>query len=191
MVFRSAARVGINRQAYSVETSCEQTIELFMLHLLAQQQHGTGESINTDFLTIQHDEASRDFSQNFIRLWMWVWLTRRNRRPQLARELNAKKFFSLLFHILFIYCCGSLPPFHLLLNSRQIDEHRHLGWRRNMDAVLQIVQLCLKLDIQLTDNENKKFLDLLLNRKSRAEDSGKKKKKPSTKITTPKYQFKF
>lgn len=37
-----------------------------MLHLLAQQQHGLGESINTDFLTIQHDEASRDFSQNFI-----------------------------------------------------------------------------------------------------------------------------
>jgi hypothetical protein len=37
-----------------------------MLHLLAQQQHGIGESINTDFPSIQHDEASRDFSQNSI-----------------------------------------------------------------------------------------------------------------------------
>jgi hypothetical protein len=57
-----------------------------------------------------------------------------------------------------------------------------------MDAVLQIVQLCLKLDIQLTDIEHKKFLDLLLKRKS---DSAQRKKKPPPKITTPKYQFKF
>lgn len=55
-----------------------------------------------------------------------------------------------------------------------------------MDAVLQIVQLCLKLDIQLTDKENKKFLDLLLKRPRDA------KPRPETKkITIEKYQFKF
>lgn len=60
------------------------------------------------------------------------------------------------------------------------------GWRRNMDAVLQIVQLCLKLDIQLTNNENKKFLDLLL---KRPHDTAKR---PETKkITIQTYQFKF
>jgi hypothetical protein len=68
-----------------------------------------------------------------------------------------------------------------------LTTHRHLGWRKNMNAVLQIVQLCLKLDIQLTDNENKKFLDLLLKRKSHESE----RKKPPPKITTPKYQFKF
>lgn len=61
-----------------------------------------------------------------------------------------------------------------------------LGWRRNIDSVTQIVQLCLKLDIQLTDKENKKFLDLLLRR------SGDEKQRPETKkIATHKYQFKF
>lgn len=60
-----------------------------------------------------------------------------------------------------------------------------LGWRRNIDSVTQIVQLCLKLDIQLTDKENKKFLDLLLKR----DDD---KRRPETKkIATHKYQFKF
>jgi hypothetical protein len=58
-----------------------------------------------------------------------------------------------------------------------------------MDAVLRIVQLCLKLDIQLTDNENKKFLDLLLKNGRNVDKDGEKK--PSPKITTPKYQFKF
>lgn len=54
-----------------------------------------------------------------------------------------------------------------------------------MDAVLQIVQLCLKLDIQLTIEENRKFLDLLLKRPH------DETQKPEQKITIQKYQFKF
>jgi hypothetical protein len=62
---------------------------------------------------------------------------------------------------------------------------RNKGWRRNLDAALQIVQLCLKLEIQLSDAENKKFLDLLL---KRPQDKKRHEKK---KITIEKYQFKF
>lgn len=58
-----------------------------------------------------------------------------------------------------------------------------------MDAVLQIIQLCLKLEIQLTEKQNKKFLDLLLKRPS--DENKTMKKKPETKITIQKYQFKF
>lgn len=53
-----------------------------------------------------------------------------------------------------------------------------------MDAVLQIVQLCLKLDIQLSNEQNKKFLDLLLKR-------DEKTKQHKKQITIEKYQFKF
>lgn len=61
------------------------------------------------------------------------------------------------------------------------------GWRKNSDAVLQIVELCLKLDIALSDTENKKFLNLMLRRPSMPADKQKKKKS----ITIEKYQFKF
>lgn len=57
-----------------------------------------------------------------------------------------------------------------------------------MDAVLQIVQLCLKLDIQLTPKENKKFLDLLL---KRPRDDSHPKPRDKKTITIQKYQFKF
>lgn len=56
-----------------------------------------------------------------------------------------------------------------------------------MAAVLQIVQLCLKLDIALTDSQNKKFLDLLLKR----DETNKRTETTKTKITIEKYQFKF
>jgi hypothetical protein len=55
-----------------------------------------------------------------------------------------------------------------------------------LDAAVQIVQLCLRLDIALTDREHTRFLDLLL--KKPLDDTTKPTKK---KITIEKYQFKF
>ncbi|CRK89470.1 CLUMA_CG003208, isoform A [Clunio marinus] len=63
-------------------------------------------------------------------------------------------------------------------------------WRKNLNAVLQIVQLCLKLDIQLSEEENKKFLDLLLKR-PRDVEADEEKKRMAEKIPIQKYQFKF
>lgn len=58
-----------------------------------------------------------------------------------------------------------------------------------MSAALQIIQLCVKLDIHLSDEENKKFLNLLLNQPSKA--STTKPQRDTKKITIHKYQFKF
>lgn len=93
-----------------------------------------------------------------------------------------------------VHCSPSLGLF-LSLSSSSSPAYTHsfqfisilfslTGWRKNTDAVLQVVELCLKLDIALSDMENKKFLNLMLRRPS----TEKKTKKI---IAIEKYQFKF
>jgi hypothetical protein len=73
-------------------------------------------------------------------------------------------------------------------------------WRENKPQAVEIVNLCIRLNIELSDNENNKFLNLLLGRSSRLSSSSsssekevapQNEQKTTKKIDIEKYKFKF
>jgi hypothetical protein len=59
-------------------------------------------------------------------------------------------------------------------------------WRKNPSAATEIVKLCIELNIELTHDENKQYVDLLLNRKRSVKTT-----KIDQKAAIEKYKFKF
>lgn len=68
-------------------------------------------------------------------------------------------------------------------------------WQKNSKAATEIVNLCIQLNIPLSDNENKKFLNLLLGRSSTPSEMSKQQPQQDTetkkKIDIKKYKFQF
>lgn len=58
-------------------------------------------------------------------------------------------------------------------------------WRQNSAAATEVVSLCIKLNISLSESENQKYLDLLLKRPHMPKAEKLKK------IDVKKYKFKF
>lgn len=63
-------------------------------------------------------------------------------------------------------------------------------WRKNSQAATEIVNFCIQLNIPLSDNENKKFLNLLLGRSSEMSKQ-KPQQDEKKKIDIKKYKFQF
>lgn len=57
LVLRSTTGERANRGAPATQEIAEQTIDFFMLHLPATQQHRSGESIDSDFSEVRHAAA--------------------------------------------------------------------------------------------------------------------------------------
>jgi hypothetical protein len=72
-------------------------------------------------------------------------------------------------------------------------------WRRNKSQAVEIVNLCIELNIELSDKENNKFLNLLLGRSSKVlssaqelkEEAPQNERQTAKKIDIEKYKFKF
>lgn len=68
-------------------------------------------------------------------------------------------------------------------------------WHKNSQAATEIVNLCIQLNIPLSDNENKKFLNLLLGRSSTPSEMSKQQPQQDTEkkkeIDIKKYKFQF
>jgi hypothetical protein len=67
-------------------------------------------------------------------------------------------------------------------------------WERNAKAATEIVNLCISLNIPLTESENKKFLNLILGRSSPPSKMSKQQPQQDDKkkkIDIEKYKFQF
>lgn len=72
-------------------------------------------------------------------------------------------------------------------------------WRRNKSQAIEIVNLCIRLNIELSDKENNKFLNLLLGRSSKVsssaeelkEEAPQNERQSAKKSDIEKYKFKF
>lgn len=64
-------------------------------------------------------------------------------------------------------------------------------WRKNSSAATEIVRLCIELNIQLSDNENSRYFDLLFNRKRQQKQEKQQPANAEKKKDVEKYKFKF